>query len=113
MGATTANELHEVPSVTNSEKASAAGIRSKWIARGIAVILLIGVAGTVFWLDSRHFESTDDAQVDGHSAALSTRIEGTVVWVNPNAENDHSVKVRSGSEDSVPRRSRGLHRSCD
>jgi len=91
---------------------------------GIAAILLIGVAvaGTVFWLDSRHFESTDDAQVDGHFAALSTRIEGTMVWVNPNAENDHSVKagdllrrlvygtcdhvrrVRSGSEDSVPRR---------
>jgi membrane fusion protein (multidrug efflux system) len=31
--------------------------------------------------------------VDGHFAQLSTRIEGTVTWVNPNAENDHSVKA--------------------
>jgi membrane fusion protein (multidrug efflux system) len=95
MGATTANELHEVPSVTNSENDSGTVIRSKWITRGIGTIVLIGVAvaGTLFWLDSRHYESTDDAQVDGHFAALSTRIEGTVVWINPNAENDHSVKA--------------------
>jgi membrane fusion protein (multidrug efflux system) len=50
-------------------------------------------AGAMFWLDSRHYESTDDAQVDGHFAELSTRIEGTVVWVNPNAEDDHFVKA--------------------
>jgi membrane fusion protein (multidrug efflux system) len=92
---TTVTELHEVPKVTKSETESSAVIRSKWIPRGIAAIALAGaaVAGTMFWLDSRHFESTDDAQVDGHFAALSTRIEGTVVWVNPNAENDHSVKA--------------------
>ena len=92
---TTVNELHEVPNPTKSETESGAVIRSKWIARGIGAIVLVSaaVAGTTFWLDSRHFESTDDAQVDGHFAALSTRIDGTVVWVDPNAENDHSVKA--------------------
>jgi membrane fusion protein (multidrug efflux system) len=92
---TTVNELHEVPNVTNSGNESRAVIRSKWIARGIGAVVLMSaaVAGTMFWLDSRHFESTDDAQVDGHFAALSTRIEGTVLWVNPNVENDHSVKA--------------------
>ena len=92
---TTVNELHEVPSVTKSENEPGAVIRSKWIARGIGAVVLMSAAvvGTMFWLDSRHFESTDDAQVDGHFAALSTRIEGTVQWVNPNVENDHSVKA--------------------
>jgi membrane fusion protein (multidrug efflux system) len=92
---TTVNELHELPNPTTSETGAGAAIRSKWIARGIGAIVLLSasVASTMFWLDSRHYESTDDAQVDGHFAALSTRIEGTVVWVNPNAENDHSVKA--------------------
>src|SRR5271165_5247433 len=92
---TTANELHEVPNVTKSENESVGVTRSKWIARGIGAIVLIcaAVAGTMFWLESRHFESTDDAQVDGHFAALSTRIDGTVMWVNPNVENDHAVKA--------------------
>jgi membrane fusion protein (multidrug efflux system) len=92
---TTVNELHELPNPTKSETEAGAVIRSKWIARGIGAIVLLSaaVAGAMFWLDSRHFESTDDAQVDGHFAALSTRIEGTVVWVNSNAENDHSVKA--------------------
>jgi membrane fusion protein (multidrug efflux system) len=63
--------------------------------RGIGAIVLGGaaIAGTMLWLDARHYESTDDAQVDGHFAALNTRIEGTVVWINPNAENEHSVKA--------------------
>jgi len=92
---TTVNELHEAPNPTKSENEAGKVILSKWIVRGIGAIVLIGaaVAGTMFWLDARHFETTDDAQVDGHFAALSTRIEGTVVWVNPNAENDHSVKA--------------------
>jgi membrane fusion protein (multidrug efflux system) len=92
---TTVNELHETPNTQNSENQSGVAVRPKWIARGIGAILLIGAAaaGTAFWLDARHYEDTDDAQVDGHFAALSTRVEGTVVWVNPNVENDHSVKA--------------------
>jgi len=65
-----------------------------WSAKRIilAVALLVTAAsGTSWWLYARQFEITDDAQVDGHFAELSTRISGTVVYVNPNVENDHYV----------------------
>jgi membrane fusion protein, multidrug efflux system len=96
----TPTEQHDAGEASASEVTAAANetettLRPKWLARGIAGIVLAGAitAGTMFWLDARHYETTDDAQVDGHFAELSTRIEGTVVWVNPNAENDHSVKA--------------------
>jgi membrane fusion protein, multidrug efflux system len=91
----TPNEVHERPTTNKTENESGVALGPKWLARGMGALVLIGaaVAGTMFWLDSKHYETTDDAQVDGHFAALSTRIEGTVVWVNPNAENDHSVKA--------------------
>ena len=44
-----------------------------------------------WWLYAGQFETTDDAQVDGHFAQLSTRVSGTVVYVNPQVENDHYV----------------------
>lgn len=92
---TSTTEVREVPESTTTDKETGKVLNLKWITRGIAgVVLLAGVtAGTMLWLDSRHYEATDDAQVDGHFARLSTRIEGTVVWVNPNAENDHAVKA--------------------
>jgi membrane fusion protein (multidrug efflux system) len=88
-------EIDEAPEVREARNESKTGRWPKWFARGLAGIVLVGalVAGTIFWLDSRHYETTDDAQVDGHFAQLSTRIEGTVVWVDPNAENDHSVNA--------------------
>jgi membrane fusion protein (multidrug efflux system) len=63
------------------------------IKRGIlAAALLAAIAmGASWWLYARQFETTDDAQVDGHFAQLSTRVSGTVVYVNPDAENDHYV----------------------
>lgn len=91
---TTVAELPETE-VTSAANDTETAPRPKWLARAMAGIVLSGAiaAGTMFWLDARHYESTDDAQVDGHFAALSTRIEGTIVWVNPNAENDHTVKA--------------------
>src|SRR5690242_11447497 len=95
MSATTVTELHETPEVEEAVTESTRFIRAKWVARGIAGFVFAGAvaAGTIFWLDSQHYQDTDDAQVDGHFAQLSTRIEGTVTWVNPNAENDHAVKA--------------------
>lgn len=58
----------------------------------LAVALFAAVAiGVSWWLYARQFETTDDAQVDGHFAQLSTRVSGTVVYVNPDVENDHYV----------------------
>jgi membrane fusion protein, multidrug efflux system len=91
----TATELRETPDVTIARKDTETTLRPKWLARAIAAVVFAGAlaAGTTLWLDARHYETTDDAQVDGHFAELSTRIEGTVAWVNPNAENNHTVKA--------------------
>jgi membrane fusion protein (multidrug efflux system) len=92
---TSIKEVREIPESTTTDNETGKVLNLKWITRGISgvVLLAAAIAGTMLWLDSRHYESTDDAQVDGHFARLSTRIEGTVVWVNPNAENDHAVKA--------------------
>src|SRR5579871_985020 len=88
-------DVLETPQPAATENETGKVLQTKWLARGIAgaVLLAAATAGAMLWLDSRHYETTDDAQVDGHFAALSTRIEGTVVWVNLNAENDHTVKA--------------------
>ena len=58
----------------------------------LALALLVAVAvGASWWLYARQFETTDDAQVDGHFAQLSTRVSGTVLYVNPQVENDYYV----------------------
>ncbi len=44
----------------------------------IVALLLIGW----FWWESRHWEDTDDAQIDGHIYPVSARVSGQVVKVN-------------------------------
>jgi membrane fusion protein, multidrug efflux system len=45
------------------------------------------------WLESRHYEDTNDPQVDGHFDAISSRITGTVTYINPKAENDQFLEA--------------------
>jgi membrane fusion protein (multidrug efflux system) len=47
----------------------------------IAVGLVLALAGTAYWLHSRHFEETDDAQIDGNISNVSARVSGTIVAV--------------------------------
>ena len=65
------------------------------ISRWLTVLAMLGIAagGTAFWLQSRGFETTDDAQVDGHFDSISSRISGTVVYVNTKAENNQFVEA--------------------
>jgi membrane fusion protein (multidrug efflux system) len=56
-------------------------------------VLGIAVGGAELWLQSRGFETTDDAQVDGHFDSISSPISGTVVYVNPKAENNQFVEA--------------------
>jgi membrane fusion protein (multidrug efflux system) len=44
----------------------------------IVALLLVGW----FWWESRHWENTDDAQIDGHIYPVSARVSGHVVKVN-------------------------------
>jgi membrane fusion protein, multidrug efflux system len=45
------------------------------------VLMALGVAGLLYWLHARQFESTDDAQVDAHLNPISSRIDGTITRV--------------------------------
>ena len=49
------------------------------VAVGLAVAAVLAFA---WWLHARHFEDTDDAQVDGDITAISARVPGTVVAVH-------------------------------
>ena len=64
----------------------------RWAYASIAVAL-VAVGAVSWWLHARHFETTDDAQIDGHINVVSSRISGTVLYVNPQVENNQYVKA--------------------
>ena len=39
------------------------------------------------------YESTDDAQMEGHLDSVSSRISGTVTYINPKVENNQFVEA--------------------
>jgi membrane fusion protein (multidrug efflux system) len=55
----------------------------------LGVVVLIG--GIAFYLYSRTYEDTDDAQIDGHLNQIASRVAGTVKAVY--VENDQPVKA--------------------
>jgi membrane fusion protein (multidrug efflux system) len=57
----------------------------------VAAAALLLAAGVLYWLHSRQYEDTDDAQVDGHIHPISARISGTVAAVNPQLEENRYV----------------------
>jgi membrane fusion protein, multidrug efflux system len=61
------------------------------IVIGIGVGIVVLVAGVAWWLYSRTYESTDDAQINGHLNAIASRVAGTVKAVY--VENDQPVKA--------------------
>jgi membrane fusion protein (multidrug efflux system) len=62
-----------------------------WI---LLFVLGIAVAGaTWWWLESRNYESTDDAQIEGHLDLVSARISGNVTYINPRVENNQFVEA--------------------
>jgi membrane fusion protein (multidrug efflux system) len=65
--------------------------RIQWrIALAALLILAAGAAAPFAWNYLQSYESTDDAQVDGHIDPLSSRIDGTVIAVH--AEDDDRVR---------------------
>ncbi len=48
----------------------------------IGGVLVVVAAATTYWMHSRQFEDTDDAQIDGTISNISPRITGTVLAVN-------------------------------
>jgi len=64
------------------------------ILAAIAVILFVGLS---WWLYSRQFESTDDAQVDGHISGLAARTSGTVTGVYVEEDPRRENRTRTGT----------------
>jgi len=46
-----------------------------------ALAMTIALGGFLYWRHARHFETTDDAQIDGNLSAVSARVPGTVTQV--------------------------------
>jgi len=56
-------------------------------------IVLAAITLLSWWLYARRFETTDDAQIDGHFNVVSSRVSGTVLYVNPQVENNQYVEA--------------------
>jgi len=59
----------------------------------IVLATLVIVIALLYWWHSSHYESTDDAQVDGHLNQISSRIGGSIVKVHF----DDNQYVKAGS----------------
>jgi len=75
--------------------------KRKRILIGVVVGIVVLVAGIAWWLHSRTYESTDDAQIDGHLNPIASRVGGTVKAVY--VENDQPVKAGMALVDLDPR----------
>jgi len=64
----------------------------RWVLAVFGVFVVVAAALS-WWLYARHFESTDDAQIDGHLNAISSRISGTVQYINPKLENNQYIEA--------------------
>jgi len=72
-----------------------------WIILVVILGVVILVAGVLFYLHSLTYESTDDAQIDGHLNPIASRVAGTVKAVY--VENDQPVKAGEPLVDLDPR----------
>jgi membrane fusion protein, multidrug efflux system len=64
---------------------------SKRLVLLVLLVLAAGAGAPFAWNYLQSYESTDDAQIDGHIDPLSSRINGTVIQVHP--ENNDRVKA--------------------
>jgi membrane fusion protein (multidrug efflux system) len=83
--ATTPQDAVETANRSEPSSANGEGRRRGLISVAIVGILIVA-SGLGFWLYSRRFESTDDAQVAGHLNGVTARIDGTIkaVYVEEN-----------------------------
>jgi membrane fusion protein (multidrug efflux system) len=87
----------EAESENKAPKASAA----RWAFLAFSLFALAGVS--LWWLHAQNYESTDDAQIEGHLDLVSTRISGTVSWINPRVENNQVVEAGTPLVELDPR----------
>jgi membrane fusion protein (multidrug efflux system) len=89
-------EEHDSSEKTSSEKPeSERKVSSRKVSRWILLIVLATAAAgaSLWWVYSQDYESTDDAQIEGHLDLVSARISGTVTYINPRVENNQLVEA--------------------
>ena len=81
-----------------SMESTALRVEARWFSRIskrvlllVMLVLALGAVSPFAWNYLQSYESTDDAQIDGHIDPLSSRINGTVIRVH--AENNDRVKA--------------------
>jgi membrane fusion protein (multidrug efflux system) len=82
------------------KKPLAPATKRKRILLGILAGVVVLLAGIAWWLYSRTYESTDDAQIDGHLNPIASRVAGTVKAVY--VESDQPVKAGMALVDLDP-----------
>lgn len=50
-------------------------------AAGLLALLALAVGGVLYWLHARHFESTDDAFIDGYISQIAAQVPGRVTRI--------------------------------
>ena len=69
------------------DRKSGGFLRSPWVKIGaVILVIILLIAGLVWWLIARNYENTDDAFIDTHIVHIAPQIAGQVthLWVNDN-----------------------------
>jgi membrane fusion protein (multidrug efflux system) len=77
--------------VSKDQKEPAKRSYSRWII--LFLVVIAAGAAIAWWMESEHYESTDDAQIEGHLDSISPRISGTVTYINPKVEDNQLVEA--------------------
>ena len=85
---TAAPETESDEAATDNEAAEPKKSRKIPILIGAAVLIIAVIAGTVYWLYARQYESTDDAFIDGDVVQISPKVAAyvTKVYVDSNQQ---------------------------
>lgn len=51
------------------------------IVVGLVILVAVAIAGTIWWMHARHFESSDDAFIDARTVPISAQVAGQIVDV--------------------------------
>jgi len=89
-----ASAIAQTPSAAAIEQKKRRGLLALAKSRPIFTLpaLVLVIAGAVaLWSYLGSYESTEDAEIDGHLNPISARIAGTISRVNPDVVNNHYV----------------------
>jgi membrane fusion protein, multidrug efflux system len=73
-------ERRDAPAQSKLAAALSTARRHPLIVAGIAIALILCLAGALaWWLNARHYESTDDAFIDARTVTISSQVNGAIV----------------------------------